>query len=97
MKYLPYLDNIIIFSISFEQHVEDVRKVVQCLRENGIKLKARKCSLFKQQVKFLGWIISADGYTLDPNNTNAVTSLKDKTPATIGEVRQLLGLLGYYC
>ena len=93
---LPYLDDVIIFSKSFEQHVEDVRKVLQRLRENGIKLKASKCSLFKKQVKFLGWIVSGDGYTVDPNNTKAVTSLKDKTPTTVGEVRQLLGLLSYY-
>ena len=93
---LPYLDDVIVFSKSFEQHVEDVRKVLQRLRASGIKLKPSKCSLFKQQVKFLGWIVSADGYTVDPNNTKAVTSLKDKTPVTVGEVRQLLGLLGYY-
>ena len=93
---LPYLDDVIVFSKSFEQHVEDVRKVLQRLRASGIKLKPSKSSLFKQQVKFLGWIVSADGYTVDPNNTKAVTSLKDKTPVTVGEVRQLLGLLGYY-
>ena len=71
-------------------------KVLQRLREYGIKLKASKCSLFKQQVMFLGWIVSADGYIADPKNPKAVTSLKDKTPSTVGEVRQLLGLMGYY-
>ena len=75
---LPYLDDVIIFSKSFEQHVEDVKKVLRRLQENGIKLKASKCSLFKKQVKFLGWIVSGDGYTVDPNNTKAVTSLKGK-------------------
>ena len=75
---LPYLDDVIIFSRSFEEHIEDVRKVLQRMGKNRIKLKASKCSFFKQQIKFLGWIVSAEGYTLDPNYTKAVTSLKDK-------------------
>ena len=50
---LLYLGDITIFSKSFEQHVEDVRKVLRRLQENGIKLKASKCSLFKEKVKFL--------------------------------------------
>ena len=81
---LPYLDDVIIFSKAFEQHVEDVRKVLRRLRENGIKVISSKCALFKKQVKFLGWIGSGDGYTVDPNNTKAVTSLKVKTPTTVG-------------
>ena len=41
--------------------------------------------------------MSADGYCMDPDNTKAVTSLADKKPATVSEVRQLIGLLSYYC
>ena len=93
---LPYLDDIIVFSQTFEDHVDNVRRVLRRLREHGIKLKPSKCSLFKRKVKFLGRLVSADGYCMDPDNTKAVTSLADKKPTTVGEVRQLIGLLSYY-
>ena len=73
-----------------------MQKVLQHLLENGIKLKGSTCSRLKQQVKVLGRIVSANGYTVDPANTKAVTGLREKTPTTIEEVRQLMGLLGYY-
>ena len=94
---LPYLDDVIVFGGSVEDNVEHLRRVLQRLRENGIKLKPSKCRFFKQQVKFPGRIVSEKGYCMDPDNTKAVTSLADKTPSTVGDVRKLVGLLGYYC
>ena len=60
-----------VFSKSFEQRVDDFRKILQRVSENNMKLH---CLLFKQQVKSLGWIVSADGYTVDPDSTKAVKS-----------------------
>ena len=51
---------------------------------------------FKREVNYLGQIVSAAGYRLDPSNVEAVSTLKDKKPGTVGGVRKLLGLLGYY-
>ena len=93
---LPYLDDIIVYSKTFEEHVEHVRQVLQRLHQHGIKLKPSKCSFFKKQVKFLGRIVSDKGYIMDPDNIKAVTSLQDRIPKTVGEVRHLLGLLSYY-
>ena len=56
----PYLDDVIIFSKSFDEHIKHVRKVLRRLKENGIKLKAKKCDLFKKEVKYLGWIVSQE-------------------------------------
>ena len=93
---IPYLDDIIIFSKTFHEHVEHVRLVIQRLRANGIKLKPEKCNFFQREVNYLGQIVSAEGYRLDPGKTEAVRALKDSEPKTIGELRKLLGLLGYY-
>lgn len=93
---IPYLDDIIVFSATFEQHVEHLRKVLQRLREHGVKLKPRKCNLFKREVVFLGRVVSEEGYKLDPSSIEPVLQLKDKTPKTVNEVRRLMGFLNYY-
>jgi len=93
---IPYLDDVIVFSKSFEEHVECVQKVLCRLRQHGIKHKPCKCKLFRREVCFLGRIVSRDGYRVDPSGITAVTSLAEKKPLTVGEVRQLVGFLGYY-
>ena len=93
---IPYLDDIIVFSQSFEEHVEHVRMVLRRLRQHGIKLKPAKCKLFQRKVCFFGRIVSEEGYWVDPSGITAVTSLAQETPKTVGEVRQLIGFLGYY-
>ena len=52
--------------------------------------------MFKKEVNYLGRIVSADGYRADPSNVKAVLALKETNPKTVGDVRKLLGLLGYY-
>ena len=93
---MPYLDDVIFFSRTFNEHADHLRKVLRRLREHGIKLKPRKCHLFKREVCFLGRIVSKQGYTMDPKGIEAVKSLKYTKPNTIGEVRHLVGLLRYY-
>ena len=70
--------------------------VIQRLRANGNKLKPEKCNFFQREVNYLGQIVSAEGYRLDPAKTEAVRALKDSEPKTIGKLRKLLGLLSYY-
>ncbi|XP_048580823.1 uncharacterized protein LOC116616199 isoform X2 [Nematostella vectensis] len=93
---IPYLDDIIVFSQSFEEHVSDLRKVLQRLREHGIKLKPSKCKIFQREVTFLGHVVSEEGYRMDQESIKAVTDLKDTPPKTVGEVRRLMGLLSYF-
>lgn len=55
---IPYLDDIIVFSRTFEEHVEHLRAVLRKLCQHGVKLKARKRDLFKSEVRFPGRIVT---------------------------------------
>lgn len=88
---IPYLDDTLVFSKTFDIHVNDVWKVLQRLRES-IKLKSSKCDLFKPEVHYLGRTVSAEGSRIDPADFEAVRALKDTRPQSVG---QMLGLLTY--
>ena len=85
-----------IYSASFSEHVNHVREVLQRLRSHGIKLKPRKCELFKRRVKYLGRIVTSDGYSLDPDYVKPMTVFCEKLPQNVGELRRLMGMLGYF-
>lgn len=93
---IPYLDDVLVYSKNFSQHVEDVRCVLKRQQESGIKLRPDKCDLFKNEVRYIGKIISAEGYRMDDKEIAVVQALKHKTPTNVKELRKLLGFLGYY-
>ena len=93
---IPYLDDVLVFSKTFDQHLQNLRQVLRRLREKGIKLKPSKCFLFKREVRFLGQLVSEKGCRPDPGDIAAVQGLKEKPPATVGDLRRVLGLIGYY-
>ena len=93
---IPYLDDILVYSKTFEEHVRDVQQVLRRLQEHGIKVKPSKCNFFQRRVRYLGRIVSGDGYSLDPEDTVAVHNLAKQKPETVGDVRKVLGFLSYY-
>ena len=98
----PYLDDMLVYSSSFNKHVEHLRTVLRIkavtswLREHGVKLKPKKCELFKREVSYLRRTVSAEGYRMDPVSTEPVKSLTENTPKTEGELHKLLDVLGYF-
>ena len=92
---VAYLDDILIFGVTFEAHLENLRAVLRRLKEKGVKLRADKCQLFKKEVRYLGRLISKNGHRPDPKDTIALEKFRTP-PETIGDLRSLLGFLGYY-
>ena len=91
---LVYLDDIIVFSKSFEEHMKNLKEVFQRLKAANLKLNPKKCNFLKKEVKFLGHIVSESGVATDPNK---VQSVKDwPVPKSIKDVRSFLGLTSYY-
>ena len=93
---LPYLDDLLIFSKTFEKHLNHIKLVLKQLKKRGIKIKPSKCNFFKREVLYLGRLISEEGYIVDPRSTEALTSKIRKRPTNISELRSLLGLFGYF-
>ena len=91
---LVYLDDIIIFSNSFEKHMQNLREVFQRLKEANLKLSPKKCNFLKKEVKYLGHIVSESGVSTDPSKIQAVRDWP--IPKNIKEVRGFLGLTSYY-
>jgi len=89
-----YLDDIIIFSKSFDQHLKDIQIVFDTLQEAGLKLNLKKCSFFKETVSYLGHIISKDGILPDPQKQEAIN--KYPVPTNADQIRSFLGLANYY-
>lgn len=91
---LAYLDDILIFSETLEQHEQHIKTVFDRLRKHGLKLKAKKCSFLKEQTQYLGFIIDKTGVKPDPNKVAAIRSLP--SPTTVREVRSFIGMCSYY-
>jgi hypothetical protein len=91
---LVFLDDTIVFSRTFEEHIERLTKVFNRLHEAGLKLKPSKCRLFQQRVTFLGNVVSAAGIEPDPEKIEAVRTWP--RPRNLTEVRAFVGLSSYY-
>jgi hypothetical protein len=91
---LVFMDDILIFSKSLEEHIEHLKLVFQVLRKHELFVKFKKCAFAQQQIDYLGHIISADGVATDPTKTSA--TLQWPIPQNFTELRQFLGLIGYY-
>ena len=89
-----YLDDIIIYGSTIEEHAKNIETVLQRLRKINLKIKPKKCHFFKNEVKYLGHTISSQGLSPDPDKYETVKNWP--TPKTTKEVQSFLGLTSYY-
>ncbi|KAE8687867.1 Detected protein of unknown function [Hibiscus syriacus] len=89
-----YLDDIVVYSKTLEEHVEHLRRVFQVLRENELYVKEEKCSFAQKEVSFLGHFVGGGKLQMDRDKIRAIVEWKPPTKAT--ELRAFLGLANYY-
>ena len=91
---LCFLDDVIIFSKTFWQHLYDILCVLLALMRAGVKLSGKKCEFFKKSIDFLGHVVSAEGIATQKAKTEVISKML--TPRNEKELRSFLGLTGYY-
>ena len=91
---MGYLDDIIIYSRSEQEHLEHLEEIFIRLKAAGLKLKLEKCCFFKKHIQYLGHLISADGIQPLPEKLKSI--VKMPSPKNPKEVKQFFGLVGYY-
>lgn len=94
LQVLVYLDDLIVFGRTLEEHEERLLKVLDRLGEVGLKLSVDKCQICLSRVKYLGHIVSAEGVAPDPDKIEAVTTWPK--PTNLKTLQSFLGFCGYY-
>ncbi|GAB2279018.1 hypothetical protein Dimus_039319 [Dionaea muscipula] len=89
-----FIDDILIYSRSREDHVEHLRLALQTLRDRQLYAKFSKCEFWLDRISFLGHVINRDGVSVDRRKVEAIESWP--RPSTVAEVRSFLGLASYY-
>ena len=90
-----YLDDIIVFSRTTEDHTEHLEKIFKALQVADLKIKVSKCEFFKKHISYLGFLIGETGIHCDRSKVKAISKIT--TPTSIEEVHQFNGMCSYYC
>ncbi|XP_077947560.1 uncharacterized protein LOC144388873 isoform X1 [Gasterosteus aculeatus] len=91
---LLYLDDVIVFSSTVDEHLKRLDAVLSRLQQEKLKVKFEKCCFFRTEVNYLGHVITEDGVATDPGKLSAVANWPRPTNAT--ELRSFLGFCSYY-
>ena len=91
---MVFVDNILIYSRLEREHGDHLRIVLQLLRDHQMYAKFSKCEFWLTEVRFLGYVVSASGVSVDPEKVEAVMSWERLNSVFV--IRNFLGLVGYY-
>ena len=91
---MGYLDDIIVFSKSEEEHLHHLEEIFKRLRHFDLKMKKEKSAFFKRHIQYLGHLVSETGFEPLPEKLEAIRTMPH--PKSVKEVKQFLGLIGYY-
>ena len=91
---MVFIDDILVYSRSKEDHEGHLRIVLQVLRDEKLFAKFSKCEFWLREVAFLGHVVSGEGIKVDPKKTDAVKNWP--RPLSSSDIRSFLGLAGYY-
>ena len=89
-----FIDDILVYSKSMDDHVKHLRTVLQTLRDHQLYAKFSKCDFWTESAAFIGHVVTKDGIQVDPQTIEAVSEWL--RPTTVTEIRSFLGLAGYY-
>ncbi|GFW16704.1 retrovirus-related Pol polyprotein from transposon 297 [Trichonephila clavipes] len=91
---MVYMDDVIIKSPSFHEHIDDLNQVFTLMRDAGLTLNKDKCHFARDKLKYLSLIISKEGIEIDKNKVKAITEMKP--PKNNKEASKFLGMAGWY-
>ena len=91
---MVFVDDILIYSQSEEEHEDHLRVVLQLMRDHQLYAKFSKCEFWFTEVRFLGHVVSASGVSMDPKKVEVMMSWE--RPKSVFEIGNFLGLAGYY-
>lgn len=89
-----YLDDILIFSTTLQEHVKAIRDIFKILESKNLKIQVDKCNFMRKETEFLGHILTKDGMKPNPNKIKVIEKLE--LPKTERQIKSFLGLTGYY-
>jgi hypothetical protein len=89
-----YIDDIVIYSKSAEDHLKHLELIFERLERHGLKVKFSKCQLMQTQIEYLGFLVGKDGLHVNPKKVAAVRNFP--TPTDVKAVQAFLGVVGYF-
>jgi len=91
---MVYLDDVLIYSNTLQQHRKDISNILEAIRKSGMKVKPSKCEFHENEREYLGFIIGQEGVKTDPVKTQAIWDWI--TPKKIKEIQGFLGFCNFY-